>query len=167
MSISLAIALAMNTEKPYWVPISCLAVMQGSSSKHTWLRGTQRILGTLIGVFITWLVVSMNPSTLMMVLGIILLQVIVEFLVVRNYGVAVIFITILTVFLAESGNDLTQNTNKVFMARLVDIIIGSVVGIIGGWALYHQQVHYFVTFRVRKSKVILKKRWSRRNHRPH
>lgn len=167
MSLSLAIAFAMNIEKPYWVPISCLAVIQGSSSKHTWLRGTQRILGTLIGVIITWLIVSLNPSTLMMVLGIILLQVIVEFLVVRNYGVAVIFITVLTVFLAESGNDLTKNTNQVFMARLVDIIIGSVVGIIGGWALYHQQVHYFVTLRVRKSKLILKKRWSRRNLRPH
>lgn len=98
MAVSLAIAFLLKIENPYWVPISCLAVMQGSSSQHIWLRGTQRIIGTLFGLGLTWLIVLGNPSALFMVIAIILLQTIVEFLVVRNYGVAVVFITILTIF---------------------------------------------------------------------
>lgn len=49
MMISLAVAFSLKIENPYWIPISCLAVMQGSSSQHVWLRGAQRIIGTLIG----------------------------------------------------------------------------------------------------------------------
>jgi uncharacterized membrane protein YccC len=92
-----------------------------------------------------------------MVIGIILLQIIVEFLVVRNYAIAVIFITILTIFLSESGKQLTQNTNTVFLARMIDIFIGSVIGIIGGWILYHEKVHFYTIKQLRKSKVLIKK----------
>ncbi len=157
MTVSLAIALISGIENPYWIPISCLAVMQGSSSRHIWLRGTQRITGTLIGLGITWLIAIGNPSPLFMVIGITLLQIIVEFFVVRNYGVAVIFITILTIFLSESGNRLTQNTNAIFLARMMDILIGSVIGIIGGWILYHEKLHFYSTLQLRKSKVLIKK----------
>lgn len=157
MGVSLIVAFSLKLEKPYWIPISCLAVMQGVSTKHVGLRAAQRIIGTLIGLGITWVIASGNPSTLGMVIGIILLQVIVEFLIVRNYAVAVIFITVLTIFLAESGGDLLQNTNQVFFARLVDIFIGSVIGIIGGWILYHEKIHFQTTMHLKKSKVVLKK----------
>lgn len=157
MAVSLAIAFLLKIENPYWVPISCLAVMQGSSSQHIWLRGTQRIIGTLFGLGLTWLIVLGNPSALFMVIAIILLQTIVEFLVVRNYGVAVVFITILTIFLSESGKDLTDDTNAIFFARMIDIFIGSIIGIIGGWILYHEKLHFYTRLQLRKSKVLIKK----------
>jgi uncharacterized membrane protein YccC len=151
------VAFSLNIDNPYWIPISCLAVMQGSSSKHTWLRGTQRIIGTLVGLGITWLIASGHPAPFFMVISITLLQIIVEFLVVRNYGIAVIFITILTIFLSESGRQLTQDTNGIFFARMIDIIIGSVIGIIGGWILFHEKVHFYTTLQLRKSKVLIRK----------
>lgn len=157
MAASLALAFSLNIEKSYWIPISCLAVMQGSSSKHIWLRATQRVSGTLIGLGITWLIASGNPTPLIMVISITLLQVIVEFLVVRNYGIAVVFITILTIFLSESGKQLTQNTNEIFLARMIDIFIGSVIGIIGGWILYNEKIHYHTTQQIRKAKILIKK----------
>ena len=92
-----------------------------------------------------------------MVMSITLLQIIVEFLVVRNYGVAVVFITILTIFLSESGKQLTQDTNEIFFARMIDIFIGSVIGIIGGWILYHEKIHFYVTLQLKKAKVLIKK----------
>lgn len=150
MCISLAVAFALKFENPYWIPISCLAVMQGSSSKHTWTRGVQRIIGTLIGLGITWLIAHTNPSPLFMVISITVLQIIVEYLVVRNYAIAVIFITILTIFLTESGGQLSQNTDKVFLARMFDILIGSIIGIIGGWVLYHEKVHYYTTKQLKR-----------------
>lgn len=157
MGLSLAIALSLKLEKPYWIPISCLAVMQGSSTKHVWLRGTQRIVGTLIGLGTTWLIAFGKPTPLFMVIAITLIQIIVEFLVVRNYAIAVIFITILTIFLSESGRQLSQNTNEVFLLRMIDIIIGSVIGIVGGWVLFHEKVHFQTTRQLRKSRLVLKK----------
>ncbi len=151
--ISLTVAFALGFESPYWIPISCLAVMQGGSSKHTWTRGIQRIMGTLIGLGLTWLFAYSNPTLLFIVISITLLQAVVEFLVVRNYGIAVIFITILTIFLAESGGNFLQDTDKVFLARLFDILIGSVIGIIGGWVLYHQKVHYYSKLQMRKMRI--------------
>lgn len=85
-----------------------------------------------------------------MVIGIIFLQIIVEFLIVRNYTIAVIFITILTIFLAESGNELSHNTNEVFLARLVYILIISAIGIVGGWILYHEKVHFYAKLQINK-----------------
>ena len=157
MGISLAVAFSLKLEKPYWIPISCLAVMQGISTKHIGMRAAQRIIGTFLGLGITWIIALGNPSTLAIVIGIILLQVIVEFLIVRNYAVSVIFITVLTIFLAETGGDLLQNTNQVFFARFIDIVIGSVIGIIGGWILYHEKIHFQATMHIKKSKVVMKK----------
>lgn len=54
--------------------------------------------------------------------------------------------------LAESGSQLSENTNKIFLARLNDILIGSLIGIIGGWILYHEKVHYYTTSQLKKIK---------------
>ena len=73
-------------------------------------------------------------------------------LVGRNYGVAVIFITVLTIFLAESGVTLT-NPDVLLRARFIDILIGSLVGAAGGWVLYNERVHAYATLHSRKRKV--------------
>ncbi|WP_206106058.1 FUSC family protein [Olivibacter sp. XZL3] len=158
VGLSLGKAFLLKLENPYWVPVSCAAVMQGASSKHVWLRGVQRIAGTLAGLGLTWLIATFNPSSLFIAISIILLQMIVEFLVVRNYTVAVVFITILAVFLAESGSQMTRHTDLLFTARLVDIILGSFIGVIGGWVLFNEHVHYHTTLRIRKAKFMIKKK---------
>lgn len=158
VGLSLAFAKVLELDNPYWAPVSCAAVMQGLSTRHIWMRGAQRVLGTLIGLGITWLIVLLEqPSPLMMAIGIVVLQIVVEFLVVRNYGIAVIFITILTIFLAESGSKLAIDTNALFIARLTDIILGSAIGAIGGWVLFNERVHYLTTLQIRKAKLMMKK----------
>lgn len=148
--ISLALALSLDLDNPYWMPISCLAVMQGSSSQHTSGRGLQRILGTIIGLGLTWLITLANPTPFVIVVCIILLQVIIEFLIVRNYFITVIFITAMTIFLTDTNIHLSPDGNQVFLARLFDILIGSVIGIIGGWVLYHEKVHYYTKMQLEK-----------------
>src|SRR5690606_27752748 len=36
MAMSLAIGYILEMDKPYWIPISCAAVMQGASRYHVW-----------------------------------------------------------------------------------------------------------------------------------
>jgi uncharacterized membrane protein YgaE (UPF0421/DUF939 family) len=158
---SLFAANLLKLENPYWVPTSCIAVMQGISVSHVVTRGLQRILGTLIGLFLAWGLLALDPSTLTICLSIIVAQVLVEFLVVRNYAIAVIFITVLTIFLAEvnpaSSNDSGAAT-VLFKTRMLDIALGCAIGCIGGWLLYNERVHYHARRQIRKTKLALHRR---------
>lgn len=54
VGISLALAQALELERAYWVPVSCLAVMQGASLRAVWNKQLQRIIGTGIGLLLSW-----------------------------------------------------------------------------------------------------------------
>ncbi len=153
VGFALLVAHLLQLENPYWVPTSCAAVMQGISTRHVWQRSIQRIAGTFIGLGLTWGILLLKPSLLHLSFGIILLQVIVEFLVVRNYGLAVIFITVLTLFLAETGATLTANPDTLFAARFLDIFTGSLIGALGGWILYHEKLQFLATRHFRKTRI--------------
>ena len=158
VGFSLLIAHLLKLENPYWVPTSCAAVMQGASTQHIWQRGLQRVLGTLIGLGMAWMLLLMHPTPLMICVSIIMLQVIVEFLVVRNYAVAAIFITVLTIFLAESGSNLSVSPTGLIAARFIDILIGSIIGALGGWILYNEHVHWLATRQIRKTKIAISRK---------
>ncbi len=158
VGLALLVANLLALENPYWVPTSCAAVMQGVSTRHIWQRGVQRVVGTFIGLGLTWVILLLQPTLLMLCLGVIGLQLVVEFLVVRNYAVAVIFITILTIFLAESGRSLTVDPTTLIIARFVDIFIGSLMGIIGGWLLYNERLRHKATRQMRRTKILIARR---------
>ncbi|MEI6946293.1 FUSC family protein [Paraflavisolibacter sp. H34] len=138
VGLALLVAHLLQLENPYWAPTSCAAVMQGASTRHIWQRSVQRVGGTFIGLGLAWGILLLQPSQLALCLGIIGLQVTVELLVVRNYGLAVIFISILTILLAESGATLAHDPNDLLRARFFDILVGSLIGALGGWVLYHE-----------------------------
>ena len=160
IGVGLLIGRLLDLENPYWIPASCAAVMQGVNTKHVWQRSIQRITGTLIGLIVTWAILLLNMPVLYICLSIILLQIIVEILVVRNYGVAAIFITVLTIFLAESDNVLKRDPTALITARFIDILIGSLMGAIGGWILYHERIRYLARKNIRKTRIIFsRRRW--------
>lgn len=136
VGISLALAQAFQLERPYWVPVSCLAVIQGASLRAVWNKQMHRIIGTGIGVFLAWGLLTLpldkwSISLLMMVLAFII-----ETLVVRHYGLAAIFITPLTIFLAEATQLGHGSPNAMLEARLLDTVLGSLVGLAGGICLH-------------------------------
>ncbi|MES2418339.1 MAG: FUSC family protein [Bacteroidota bacterium] len=157
VGVSLLVAMLLKLENPYWVPTSCMAVMQGVTTKHVWTRAAQRVLGTFIGLGLTWLFLQTNITTLEICIYILLLQTLVEFLVVRNYGIAAIFITALTILLAEPNASLVDAPDHLMLARFFDILIGSAIGAIGGWILYHESIHFFAKKQLKKSTVVIKK----------
>ncbi|MGV3585719.1 MAG: FUSC family protein [Adhaeribacter sp.] len=159
VGLALLAAYLLKLESPYWAPTSCAAVMQGVSTKHIWQRSLQRVICTFIGLGLTWLILLLlRPSPLIICVSIILLQAVVEMLVVRNYGIAVIFITILTIFLAESGETLTANPNTMIRARFLDILTGSIIGALGGWLLYNEKLHYIATRQLRQTHLAITRR---------
>lgn len=54
VGVSQALAQAMLLEKAYWVPVSCLAVMQGAPLRAVWNKQAHRVLGTGVGPRVSW-----------------------------------------------------------------------------------------------------------------
>ena len=151
--ISLMIADLLKMTNPYWVPISCMAIMQGVSTKHIWARAIQRIIGTFIGLGLTWLILHLPITPLGICISILILQIVVEFWIPRNYGIAVIFVSMMTIFMAESNQSLIFDTNHLIATRFLDILLGCTLGIIGGWLLYHERIRFFARKKLQKLKT--------------
>ncbi len=157
MFFALLIAHFLKMENPYWIPISALAIMQGKDLLHTQQRNLHRILGTFIGMGLTWAILILEPRGLALVFIIAGLQFLVELIIVRNYGLAVIFITPLTIFLAETSAGINLNINVLMEARILDTIIGSLIGLAGGWLLHHQILVSSLEKRIRGTKLKVKR----------
>ena len=61
---------------------------------------------------------------------------VIEVLVVRHYGLAAVFITPLTILLAEATSLGHGSPDALLLARFVDTVLGSVVGLAGGVCLH-------------------------------
>jgi uncharacterized membrane protein YccC len=136
VGLSLLIAHLLQLERPYWVPLSCLAVIQGASLRAVWVRQLHRIGGTALGllVFLAIAQLPLDPWGVACLLT--ALTFIIETLVVRHYGLATVFITPLTILLAEAAHFGAAVPQAIMQARLVDTVIGALVGLAGGICLH-------------------------------
>lgn len=135
---SLAIATALGLERAYWVPVSCLAVMQGVTLRASWRRNVNRILGTALGVGLTWLLLPFLTNDWILFLAVALLTFLIETAVVRHYAFAAIFITPLTILLAERTGADSVSAALLMQTRLIDTVIGALVGLVGAFCLHNQ-----------------------------
>lgn len=156
--LSLLTAHLLRFDNPYWIPISCAAIMQGVSLYHVWQRAFHRITGTFIGLGLCWVIISLDDSPLYYCICIMILQFIIEMLIVRHYALAVVFITCLTILLAEAGNPLIATPNLLIQTRFIDIILGSSIGAIGGWFIHHEQIRQQALHNLRETRMIIKKK---------
>lgn len=157
MFFSLLVGHLLEINNPYWIPVSCAAVMQGTTRYHIWKRVFQRIAGTFMGLVLCWIVLSITKTTLAICFAIIILQFIIETLVGRNYVLAVIFITPITILLTEISNPLLNNPSVFISIRFWNIVVGSLIGAVGGWIIYHEQIHHNTIRKIRKARVLIRK----------
>jgi uncharacterized membrane protein YccC len=137
VGISLAVAQALQLERAYWVPVSCVAVIQGVSLRAVWSKQLQRILGTVVGLVLTWGLLALPLDKWSVSLLMIGLSFVIETLVVRHYALAIVFVTPLTIFLAEAARLGQGSPEAMLQARLFDIVLGSLAGLIGGACLHN------------------------------
>jgi uncharacterized membrane protein YccC len=140
IAMSYVLALLIGFDRPYWAPISCAAILQGASFRAVHHRNIHRIVGTAVGMGLTWIIFSLSPGPWILALLIMGLSFVIEVLVTRNYGYAVIFITPLTIILAETANA-SLDINWVILLRMSDVVLGGIVAYFGGWLL-HQKNFY-------------------------
>lgn len=142
MFASMLLGHLLGLKNPYWVPVSCAAVMQGASAYHVWQRSFYRILGTCIGVGLCWVILSITKNAWSICVAIIILQFVIEMLIVRHYALAVVFITPMTILLTEAGNPMIHNPEVLVPIRFWNIALGSLMGALGGWVIYHKRIRF-------------------------
>ena len=136
VGISLLIAQLLQLEKAYWVPVSCLAVIQGVSVRAIWNKQLHRIAGTSIGLLVSWGLLSLPMDKWMICFTIMLLTFIIEIIVVRHYALAAIFITPLTLLLAEAATMSHVSITLLIQTRFSDTVLGCLIGLAGGICLH-------------------------------
>lgn len=136
VGIAMAVARLFHLQNPYWVPISCAAILQGGTFRAVWQRNIHRIAGTAIGMVLWWSLLPWVRDPTTMAVTIILLVFAVQHLVRRHYGLAIIFVTPLTVAYAEYASG-SAAVHGLLTLRLANIVFGSLIGAFGGWVLYH------------------------------
>lgn len=136
VGISLALAQVLQLDKAYWVPVSCLAVIQGVSLRAVWNKQLQRVVGTGIGLLLAWGLLLLPLDKWTISLMFMLLTLVIETMVVRHYAFAVVFITPLTILLVEAATLGQASPAPLIQARFFDTVLGSLVGLAGGICLH-------------------------------
>lgn len=139
VGISLAAAQLLQLQKAYWVPVSCLAVIQGASLRAVWSKQLHRVIGTGIGLLVSWALLLLPLDQWSISLTMMALTFVVEFTVVRHYAFAAIFITPLTILLGEAATLGHGSASALIQARFWDTVLGCFVGLVGGICLHNPQ----------------------------
>lgn len=137
---SLALAQLLQMEKPYWAPVSCLAVVQAASLREVWTKQLHRILGTVLGLIMAGSLLLLPLGLWGVVLAMMALAFLIEVLVVRHYGLAVVFITPLAILLAEAAAFGQLPVGELIQARFFDTVLGCAVGFGAGACLHSERV---------------------------
>lgn len=139
VTIALLIAVLLDMSYPYWAAVSCFIIIQGIQLRTMWIKQFHRLLGTLFGIGLAGWMLSWGLSGWEVAIAILLMILCIELLVDRHYGLAVLFITPLTIFIAEYGSGLpisAQNYQQVINARLLDTTLGCLIGLSGGVVMH-------------------------------
>lgn len=135
VSAGLLLGQLSGADRPYWIALTAAAVLQGSTLLVTARRAIERAVGTVIGVVLAaWLVV-VDPSQWGIVVGIAVFLFLGHATIGASYVVAIVFLTPMTLLLAELGAP-GQLSNDLVAWRLGDTVIGCVLGYAAGRLLW-------------------------------
>jgi len=134
LSISAIVAFEFPFTRPYWITLSCAAVMCGSTIMATFHRAIQRSVGTIIGILVAIVILSFHPEGYMIVIVNMCLTALVELSISKNYALAAVFITPNAMLIAENSTKI-YNTPYFATARITDIVVGSAIGLIGTYII--------------------------------
>lgn len=129
-----AVALVLGVARPDWAVITAAMILhQGPDRILGTYRAVHRFAGTVLGLLVLAALTPMDPTGTALVLVLAASMAGIQAYLVRNYGLAMVFITVLALLLAGLGSpdDLTAVTRD----RLLETVIGVVVAVVVLWAV--------------------------------
>ncbi len=127
---ALVTALLLDPHRAYWTVAASVAVVGLSTARsYSLTRGLHRMTGTLLGAVVYLVIAPLSEHPILLVLVFTVLQFIIEVVVVRNYALALVFITPLVLLLvgaAMGGGDHFASAGE----RVIDTVVGSLIAIL-------------------------------------
>ncbi|MEU6578986.1 FUSC family protein [Streptomyces sp. NPDC046805] len=139
------VAAFMSFGHGYWAALSAAAVLHSVNVRATVLRSIQRTLGTAAGLLITIGVLAAHPAPVAVICLIVLFEFLMEYVVARNYGLGVVFLTPLALLLSDVSAPAPAKT------LVYDRMVGSIVGIVIGLACALLVFHRHAAVRVQRA----------------
>lgn len=115
----------------YWAMVAAAAVLAAPTTSARVVRGAHRMVGTILGVVITAFFISMNPDPWHIAVLVVVAQFVTELFVMRNYGIAAIFVTPLALFMVHLAHPFTSY--ELLTTRMFETILGAIIGMIGAF----------------------------------
>lgn len=132
--IAVLISQALTMTHAYWAMAAAVLMLhQGFDWQRTVARGVERTLGTWLGLGVAGVILALHPQGLWLVLVIGALQFTIEMYVMRNYTLAVVFITPAALTIASGGQPV-DNLGELLLTRGSDTLIGCAVALAVYWA---------------------------------
>ncbi|WP_442918805.1 FUSC family protein [Leucobacter sp. USHLN153] len=133
---TLVTVLWIDPHRAYWTVSAGIAVIGLSAvRRHSFARGVHRTAGTLVGAALYLAIAPLGSHALLLALILTLLQFMIELVVVRNYALALVFITPLVLLITGAASG-SANLTGTAAERVLDTAIGS--GIAVATALIHR-----------------------------
>lgn len=125
----------------YWaIAFSALVLHQGGPRVTRTYRAVHRLVGTLAGLGVFLVLASLRPSGWWVVAVVVAFQFVIELLVARNYGLAVMLITPLAL-LVSTGGRLDGEPWGLVGERLLNTVVGVVVALVVLWTTGRRAPH--------------------------
>lgn len=132
--IAVLISQALTMTHAYWAMAAAVLMLhQGFDWQRTVVRGVERTLGTWLGLGVAGAILALHPQGLWLALAIGALQFVIEMYVVRNYTLAVVFITPAALTIASGGQPV-DNLGELLLTRGSDTLIGCAVALAVYWS---------------------------------
>lgn len=127
-----SIAVLAGLGRPDWAVLSAALVLQmGPDRMHGAVRGTHRVVGTLVGVglYAALHMLDLHIGVLIVVLT--LLNMLIELTVSTNYAFAVMFITPLALLIGGPNTPIAEQVRD----RILETVLGVGIALIVAWVM--------------------------------
>lgn len=129
-----AVAMVLGVARPDWAVITAAMILhQGPDRVLGTYRAVHRFAGTVLGLMVLAALTPIEPTGAALVLVLAASMAGVQAYLVRNYGLAMVFITTLALLLGGLGSP--DDLTAVSRDRLLETVIGVVVAVVVLWRL--------------------------------
>ncbi|WP_226026229.1 FUSC family protein [Streptomyces hyderabadensis] len=129
------LAVLLGLQHGYWAAISAAAVLHSVNLRTTAQRALQRTIGTVLGVLLALAILAMHPTPVVLAAVVVLMEFLLEYIVVRNYGLGVVFITPIALLLSDLAEP--APAGELVSHRLLGSLLGIVVGLLCATVVVH------------------------------
>lgn len=128
VAVAGALGVATTSHHPYWAAVAAVAPLAAATPSAQLVRAAHRALGTLGGLGLAAVLLSVPLPLLGLVAVAAVLQVLAELLVVRHYGAAMLVITPLALLMGQLAHPVPV---AVLLAdRGLETLVGVAVGVV-------------------------------------